>query len=173
MRPHELFPIIERLEKCNITYSLGGSAVLYDLKLVDAVNDWDLTVDCAKETLIEAIQDYDWAEQKSGDPPFASQYRIKIDSLNIEFIGYFALHTDHGVLRLPVSHLGTWDGIPLSSPEIWYVAYYLMNRKTKANLLLNYLKENRSTVNAALIRQLINTKMLNDELAQELGSLCN
>ncbi|MGZ7440438.1 hypothetical protein [Paenibacillus sp. TH7-28] len=76
MRNHELFPVIERLEKCNITYSLGGSALLYYLKLVDAINDWDITVDCAKETLIEAIQDYDWVDQKSGDHPFASQYRI-------------------------------------------------------------------------------------------------
>ncbi|MGZ7440439.1 hypothetical protein ACLD72_002520 [Paenibacillus sp. TH7-28] len=77
------------------------------------------------------------------------------------------------MLQLPVSHLGTWDGIPISSPEIWYVAYYLMNRTTKANLLLNYLKENKDKANAALIRELINTKMLNDELEQELGFLCN
>lgn len=167
----EILPIIKRLEDNNISYSLGGSGLLYYLKLIDIVNDWDLAVECPKDLLLKAIAGYDWIEQSSGDFPFASNYRISINSLKIDIIGYFALQTEGGVLNLPVSHFDKWDRIKISSPEIWYVAYSLMNRKTKAGLLLNYLKNNKSKVNRNIIVDFINTKSLNDEIREELKKL--
>ncbi|MEK4512134.1 hypothetical protein EJP82_12000 [Paenibacillus anaericanus] len=171
MNHYTLFPIIKRLEENSIVYSLGGSGLLYYLNLIDSINDWDITVECPKDKLIETLEGYDWVEQRSGDYPFASQYRLSIASLNIDFIGCFALHTENGVLNLPINHNRKWDGINISSPEVWYVAYYLMNRKPKASMLLNYLKTSTEKVNTTLINDLIKTNILNNELSQELSLL--
>lgn len=171
MNPQSIFPIIKKLEYNSIAYSLGGSGLLYYLGLTDAINDWDLTVECPKNKLIEVVQDYEWTEHPSGDYPFASQYRISIDALQIDFIGYFAVHTDKAILHLPVHHMGRLDGINISSPEVWYLAYYFMNRRSKANTILNYLKAHREKVNPGLIRQLMQTNTLNREISEQLTFL--
>ncbi|QOS78501.1 GNAT family N-acetyltransferase [Paenibacillus sp. JNUCC31] len=72
----EILPIIRRFEENELTYSLGGSGLLYYLNLSNTVNDWDLIVDCPKDMLLKVIDGYDWIEQDSGDYPFASEYRI-------------------------------------------------------------------------------------------------
>lgn len=136
----ELIPVVKSLEAHRISYALGGSGMLAYLRLTDTVHDWDLMVECPKSKLIEAIQGYEWIELSCGGYPFASQYRISIPSLYIEFIGYFALRTENGIVRLPVRSLAKWDGIRISDPEIWYVAYRLMNRESKASLLRDYLQ---------------------------------
>ena len=69
INPQEILPVVQRLEANNIAYSLGGSAMLCFLGLVDSVNDWDLMVDCPKFKLIEAIAGYEWIEKESGDKP--------------------------------------------------------------------------------------------------------
>ncbi|MEF2965859.1 hypothetical protein V3851_08465 [Paenibacillus sp. M1] len=171
MNHQVLFPIIELLEKNNIKYALGGSGLLYYLNLIGSVNDWDITVECPKDKLVKAINGYDWEEQRSGDYPFASQYRLSIGSHNIDFIGSFAFYAEDEVLKLPVSVYGNWDGINLSSPEIWYIAYFLMGRKEKARLILSYLKENKVKVNELLIRDLLKKDSLNNEIRQEFKLL--
>ncbi len=171
MNHQVLLPIIRLLEKNKITYALGGSGLLYYLKLIDSVNDWDITVECPKDTLVSAINGYDWVEQWSGDHPFASQYRLSIDSLNIDFIGSFAFHSEDEVLKLPVSIIGDWDGIKISSLEVWYVAYSLMGRQEKANLIMSYLKTNKEMVNDSLISDLTEKNGLKNEIRQELRLL--
>lgn len=171
MDHHVLLPIVKRLEDHRIPYSLGGSALLYYLDIINVVNDWDLMVECPKDALIRAFEGLDWVEQGSGEYPFASQYRISLDSLNIDCIGYFAFHTKEGILRLPVRSFEKWDNIRISSPEVWYVAYCLMNRKLKADLLFEYLMNHRTKVNAELVKELMAAKCLPEEERESLRLL--
>ncbi|MGP0576863.1 hypothetical protein ACTP13_07580 [Paenibacillus peoriae] len=169
----DILPIIRRFEEDEITYSLGGSGLLYYFNLTDLVNDWDLMVECPKDTLLKAIDGYDWIEQDSGDYPFASKYRIHITSLRIDIIGGFAFYAEGEVVHLPTSHIRNreWDGIKVSSPEIWYVAYYLMGREEKSNLILGYLKTHKEIVDKHLIRDILKKNGLNDEIREELSKL--
>ncbi|NEU26158.1 hypothetical protein G3M74_08515 [Paenibacillus polymyxa] len=99
--PQEILPIIRRFEENKLTYSLGGSGLLYYLNLTDVVNDWDIMVECPKDILFKAIDGYDWIELNSGDYPFASKYRIQITSLKIDIMGGFAFYTEGEVVHLP------------------------------------------------------------------------
>lgn len=171
MDPKEILPIIERLEENRIPYALGGSGLLYYLNLMNNANDWDITVDCSKDKLIKAIGGYEWEERKTGDFPFASKYRLNVASLKIDFIGYFAIHAEEKVVKLPVRRYRKWENIHLSSPEIWYVAYDLMGRKEKADLILNYLNTNKEVANTEVIHDLIKQLGQTNKLAQELKKL--
>jgi hypothetical protein len=137
------------------------------------VNDWDLVVDCPKDRLLKVIEGYDCIEQESGDYPFASKYRIHIPSLKIDIIGGFAFYAAGVVVHLPTLHIRNreWDGIKVSSPEIWYLAYYLMERKEKSNLILGYLQTHREIVDEHLIKELLMKNGLNYEIREELRKL--
>ncbi|MDK8193300.1 hypothetical protein QP794_24740 [Paenibacillus sp. UMB7766-LJ446] len=169
----EILPIIRRFEENELTYSLGGSGLLYYFNLSNTVNDWDLIVDCPKDMLLKVIDGYDWIEQDSGDYPFASEYRIHIPSLRIDIIGGFAFYAEEEVVRLPTSHIQnrTWDGIKVSRPEIWYVAYYLMGREAKSNLILGHLQTHKEIVDQHVIRDLLMRNGLNYEIKEELSKL--
>lgn len=146
---------------------------MYYFQLIDSMNDWDITVDCSKEILLKAINGYDWVDQRSGDDPFASEYRISIETPSIDFIGNFALRYEGEIIKLPVSILEnhSWGEIKLPSLEVWYVAYYLMGRKEKSQLILNYLQANQEMVDTALITDLIKRIGMNNEISEELGKL--
>lgn len=94
-----IIPILNRLEENNIAYALGGSGLLYFLGLTDSIHDWDITVECPKDTLIKAIRGYDWVDQRSGDSPFASEYRLSINALHIDFIGNFACYSNESKME--------------------------------------------------------------------------
>lgn len=87
MNIKDLQEIAEKLNHNQIPYSLGGSGLLFYLGLIDKVNDWDIVVECPKEKLIEVLDDLPWTELKSGDFPYASEFRIHVPSLLIDFIG--------------------------------------------------------------------------------------
>ncbi len=171
VQPDKLIPIIQRLEEHDIMYSLGGSGLLYYLNLVESINDWDITVNCPKQELMKVLHGYECLELESGDYPFASQYRMSIETHHIDFIGGFALYAEKGILHLPLERMGEWDGIQMASPEVWYVAYYLMGRQSKADLLLHYLQNNACKINYSLIEDLLNSTSLGHELRQSLISL--
>ncbi len=163
-----LIPLIESLEKNKISYNLGGSALLYSMKLTDQVNDWDVLVDCPKDHLLRSIEAFPWIEEHSGDPPFASQYRICIPDINVDLIGGFALHTETGIFRVPLVDSRSWNGVRLSSPELWFVAYSLMQRKAKADLLLKYLKSGGAAPNRELLQRLIREQAIPDFIKADL-----
>ncbi|QBS37619.1 hypothetical protein E1B22_07260 [Thermaerobacter sp. FW80] len=58
----------------------------------------------------------------------------------MDLIGGFAIRTDGGICRLPALEGGTRQGVPTASPEVWLVAYRLMNRHDRADLLAGYLR---------------------------------
>ncbi|MGQ8874412.1 hypothetical protein [Paenibacillus sp. TSA_86.1] len=173
MNPQEIVPLIKRLEENNIAYSLGGSAMLYVLGLVDSVNDWDVMVDCPKSKFIEAIAAYDWIEKESGDKPFASEYRLEIKSLDVDVIGGFAFDVDGRRLELPLCPIPNvkWHGMNVSSPEVWYVAYHMMGRPEKADLIMEYLQTSNTYVNRDLIKSLLASENLTYEIREGLNTL--
>ncbi len=72
-----------------------------------------------------------------GGYPFASSYllELSVGGEEIEVIGRFSLHSEEGICLIPsiVSH--RWSDLNLGTPEAWYVAYTLMNRPKKAELI--------------------------------------
>ncbi|SCY79604.1 hypothetical protein SAMN05720606_109176 [Paenibacillus polysaccharolyticus] len=171
--PQEILPVVKRLEANHIAYSLGGSAMLCFLGLVDSVNDWDLMVDCPKFKFIEVIAGYEWIEKESGDKPFASEYRMEVESLNVDVIGGFAFDVDGRRLELPISPIRNvkWHGMHVSSPEVWYVAYQMMGRHEKADLILDYLQTSNEYVNQDLIKSLLANDILTYGIRKGLNTL--
>ena len=173
IHPETIIPFAKRLEENNIAYTLGGSAMLYFLNLVESINDWDIMVDCPKSKFIKTIAGYDWIEKESGDKPFASEYRMEIESLHVDVIGGFAFDVDGRRLELPISHIPNvqWHGMNVSSPEIWYVAYQMMGRKEKADLILLYLQHHSEVINIDLIKDLLANDYVTYEIREGLNTL--
>ncbi|CAH1198885.1 hypothetical protein [Paenibacillus sp. JJ-223] len=171
MDHRQLLPLVERLDARGVRYALGGSGLLRYLNLIQSVNDWDLTVECSKVELLEAIHGFDYKEQPSGDPPFASEYRLSLPSLNVDIIGGFAIYSGKGVVKLPIRRMSVWDGVHVSHPEVWYVAYRLMDRGTKGDMLFQYLQSNKRLVNQDLVHELLAADHLDPFLRNELNDL--
>jgi hypothetical protein len=165
-----LMQVTHKLAEAGIGYALGGSGLLYSLGLVEAVRDWDLTTEAPMEEIKAALRGLHIEESPSGDDPFASRYRLSVhrEAPQIDLIGGFAIRTDAGTCRLPVVHAFDWQGIRAGSPEVWFIAYSLMNRKEKAALLLDFLRRNGA--DPALVRRL-GGEPLPDPLRDELFSL--
>ncbi|MEE6449251.1 hypothetical protein RAH41_01615 [Gottfriedia acidiceleris] len=144
-----LISVVNVLEQNNIKYALGGSGLLLSLGLTNEVNDWDLTIEYPKNDLLNVLKSFDIKVIGSGDYPFASKYKFLIhnDNPKVEIIGYFSIITSNGVCNLPTISVKEWKDIQIGSPEVWYVAYSLMNRVEKANKLFFYLKVHGANAN--------------------------
>jgi hypothetical protein len=79
------------------------------------------------------------------------------------------LQNTKGTVRFPIENAAIWHGVQVSYPEIWCVAYQMMGREHKADLLLNYLKGNR--INIRLMLNFIGNDCLDDQFKQELISV--
>ncbi|MDR6551599.1 hypothetical protein [Paenibacillus qinlingensis] len=165
-----LTAVTQKLDQAGIRYSLGGSGLLLSLGLIDTVGDWDVMVEAPKVQVLHALQHNRIEEKISGDYPFATQYKLVVlsDTPEVEIISGLAIHTDKGLCRLPSTPCATWNGIQIGSPEVWYIAYALMNRTVKAALLLAYLKE--TGADQDILNNMMN-EPLPDEIMDELGSL--
>lgn len=165
-----LLAVTERLQHEGIPYALGGSGLLHSLGLTAAVRDWDIMTDAPKEQVMKALENLTVQEARSGDYPFGSKYKLVVQSENpqVEILGSFSIHSDKGLCQLPAVPVSLWQGIHVGSPEVWYVAYALMNRKDKSDLLLHYLKEKEA--NKEILQRLVN-EPLPDELIEVISSL--
>lgn len=155
--------ITARLEAGGIEYASGGSGLLYSLGLAEAVRDWDLMTDAPLQSVAEALQGIAWTTVQSGDYPFASSYRLSIhdDALPLDVFGGFAIHSSAGLCRFPARSSFVWESIRMGSPELWAVAYALMERKEKARLLFAYLHRHGAS------REMVEL-MLNEPLPQPI-----
>lgn len=137
-----MLQVVEQLGRSGVTVALGGSGLLCSLGLVEGARDWDLTTDAPWEQVEPALAGLSWHLAPFGDGPFASQYRIAITAgdKEIDLMGAFAIRTEAGVVALPTVVCSEWQAIPLGSPEVWAVAYRLMERHVKADLLSGWLK---------------------------------
>ncbi|WP_199615106.1 hypothetical protein [Paenibacillus alkalitolerans] len=167
-----LAAVVEKFEQYDIGYTLGGSGLLHSLGLTNKVRDWDVMTEAPKEIVLEILQNFEVKEIVSGDFPYASKYKLLIHNNNpqVEIMGRFAIYSSKGLCIIPSIPVSRWNGIQVGSPEAWYVAYALMNRKEKADLLLSYLKKVGS--NKRILRILMN-EPLPDEILDEIESLNN
>ncbi|NQX61200.1 hypothetical protein [Paenibacillus qinlingensis] len=165
-----LVAVTQTLEHAGICYSLGGSGLMLSLGLTNTVGDWDVMVDAPKEQVKSALQHEHIEEITSGDYPFGTAYKLVIHSQapQVELIGRLSIYTDEGLCRLPSIPSTIWNGIHVGSPEVWYVAYALMNRSAKAAILLSYLKE--IGANKDVLKRLMN-EPLPDAIMGEIRGL--
>jgi hypothetical protein len=149
--------VVRRLNAAGIEVALGGSGLLHSLGLIQVVHDWDLTTDAAPERVLAAVEGLTWEEVPYGSIPFASAYRLEIalTGCQVDMMVRFAITTAEGVCALPTFPCGAWQGVPTGSPEVWAVAYRLMQRHPKADLLSAYLREHgaRRTVVERLLAE--------------------
>ncbi|CAN7276944.1 hypothetical protein LJR153_001334 [Paenibacillus sp. LjRoot153] len=139
-----LVAVTQALDQSGIRYSLGGSGLMLSFGLTNTVGDWDVMVEAAKDQVKNALQHEQIEEITSGDYPFGTDYKLVVHHSHlpqVEIIGGLSIYTDAGLCRLPSIPSSTWNSIQVGSPEVWYVAYALMNRSAKAAILLSYLKE--------------------------------
>lgn len=130
--------VARALELASIPFALGGSGLLCSLGLVAQVRDWDLTTDAPFERVTAALAGLPWELAPYGDGPFATAYRLAIGE--VDLMGQFAIRTGAGVVRLPTVVSAQYEGLPVGSPEVWAVAYRLMERHAKAEMLSGYLR---------------------------------
>ena len=133
-----LLEVVARLEREGILCALGGSGLLAALGLADTVRDWDLTVEAPLERLIPIA--HGLPHETAGSDQLHADAKLMFPEQAIEVIAQFAFHVPGGVVRIPTVVTGRWRGIPLGSPEAWAVAYDLLGRPMKRDLLLGHLR---------------------------------
>lgn len=161
--------MMRSLSDAGIVCALGGSGLLHSLGLIGEVHDWDVTTDAPLDQVERALARYNVMRLPHGDGIYASAYRLAIhgDAREIDLIGAMAIRTEGGVCRLPAIVAGSYHGIAVGSAEVWAVAYRLMGRAAKADLLAAYLRTHgaRAEIVAMLLAQ-----PLPDEVRREVAS---
>ncbi|PMB02062.1 hypothetical protein CEN49_26460 [Fischerella thermalis CCMEE 5273] len=130
------------LEEAGLEHALGGSGLLVALGLHQQSNDWDLTTEASLIAVTDALAVAAVPFVRlGGSVPFASRFLLvaTVAGTQLDLIGRFAIHSEGGVCRIPTISCMRWNGVPVGSPEAWAVAYALMGREEKANLLFRYL----------------------------------
>jgi hypothetical protein len=119
--------------------ALGGSGLLYSLGLGDSVRDWDLTTDTPWQQVESALSGFEWQLAPFGDGDYRSRFRVsvRVGAAEIDLIGRFAV----GDVHLPTIPSGEWNGVPVGAPEVWAVAYRLIGRHAKADLLHGWVRQ--------------------------------
>lgn len=170
MDMNNLTLVTSQLESSNIKYALGGSGMLLSLGLSDTINDWDIMTDAPKEQILKALQQFRIKETTGAEYPFGTEYKLAIHENvpQVEILGRFAIYNDQQLCNIPTVPATIWQGVQVSAPEVWYVAYALMERTAKADLLLEYLKS--QPANKEVINQLMK-EPLPEFIAQQLDSI--
>ncbi|MCR8964228.1 hypothetical protein O0550_13600 [Brevibacillus halotolerans] len=134
----------KQLHQKDITFALGGSTLLYSLGLETTFRDIDITTDASVDKLSEALTEYPVTVEISGDGIYNTQYRLSVElhGKEIDFMGNFSVKTKTGVCHLPCLPAYEWRGIPVCAPEVWAVAYHLIDRSQKADRIYGYLEKN-------------------------------
>jgi hypothetical protein len=132
-----LFEVIARLERAGLTCALGGSALLAHLHLIREVRDWDVTAEADLPAIRAALADY--PAEEFGESGVHVDHKLTFSGIEVEVIARLAFRTALGVCRIPTRISERVHGIPMASPEAWAVAYTLLERAEKAELLFGHL----------------------------------
>ena len=141
------------LTAADIPHALGGSGLLGALGLVDRVRDWDITTDAPPSDVLRALARHNATlVAPSGQFLTEGMIRLTVDQAPFDIICRFAIRHEGGVWPFPTIQGGVWDGVPLSRPEPWLVAYMLMGREPRVGPLLEHLRV--SGADLAVVRRL-------------------
>ena len=138
--------IIRALNRRDVHAVVGGSALLASLGLADEVRDWDVLTDATVDVVTAALDDagVSFVDATTSDQTYASRCRLLVDAGNhsVDVIVGFALRTrDGAVIDLPASPGGRWRGLPMADPAVWELAYGLLGRQDRADLLTRWLND--------------------------------
>jgi hypothetical protein len=161
-----LLEIVARVEGAGIPCALGGSGLLAALGLTETVHDWDLTADAPLDRLLPVARGLAWTT--AGPSGNHADAKLVLPALAIEVIAGFAFHVPGGVVRIPTVVAGRWRGVPLGSPEAWAVAYDLLGRPARRDLLLDHLRARGHS--AATVARLLG-EPLPEGIARTLAAL--
>ena len=168
-----LLEVVGRLERAGVPCALGGSGLLAALGLIDTVNDWDLTCD-ADPTRVQSLL-VGHPGESHGNDTLHADHKLALPDDRIEVICGFAFHGPRGVIRLECMPADRWQGVPLSTPETWAVAYTLLadgeqsaRRRERAELLFEQIA--RRGAHAGVIARLL-AQPLPQLLAERLRAL--
>ncbi len=143
-RPEAIPPFVlledasHRLTAAGVTHALGASGLLYAHNLVDHVGDWDVTVEGDRAAIEPLVADL--APRFVGSSGVHADSKLVLHDGQVELILLFAFRVGERVARIPTIVAGTWRGIPLGALEPWAVAYTLLGRTAKAELLFERLE---------------------------------
>ncbi len=169
--------VVDALMQAGVQPTLGGSGLLLAHGLVGQVRDWDLLVDADLAQVERALSDahLPWTDAADSSGRYATTARLllNIDSIEIDLMVGFAIWPDGASrsdlpVRIPSLPAGIWQGIPLGSLEAWLVAYRLMKRPEKPDLIASFLKS--SGVNAGYLERML-AEPLPDPIRAELTCL--
>jgi hypothetical protein len=146
-----LWLVLDRLDAARIPHAVGGSALLASLGLVSRVRDWDITADADIDALVSVLAEF--AGERFDSSGVHADHKLTLFGGEVEVIARFALRSDAGVFRVPLRETAAWHGMPVASPEAWAVAYALMGRDAKAEMLFAHLA--RHGANAEVLEAIL------------------
>lgn len=122
---------------------LGGSALLYTLGLTETVRDWDLVTDVPADQVAEmlAVRGVP-AVRRSGDSlqfATAALFQVHPGDHSIDVMVDFAVRASGETVPIPPRAWRPWNEMMLAAPQDWELAYRLMGRVEKADLLHDWL----------------------------------
>ena len=145
-RLETLHDAVARLRAAGIPCALGGSGLLAGLGLVDHVGDWDITAEGDLATIASLFADRQ--PEIAGNSGIHADHKVMLPQDAVEVIVNFAFAVEGPVVRIPTLARGSWNGVPLASPEAWAVAYALMGeyegvarRRERAELLFGHVEK--------------------------------
>ena len=129
---------LDALARADVTAALGGSGLMAALGHDAPVHDWDLTTDAPLDRVHAALEHE--SPRPFGSSGIHADAKLTIEDGAVEVIVGFAMRHGDTVVRLPTIVTGEWNGVPLGSPEVWVVAYALLDRTEKSAWLVRHLE---------------------------------
>lgn len=146
-----LWEVHTRLARASLVHALGGSALLHALGLIDHVGDWDVNVEADHDVLGPLFEDL--APVRFGSSGIHADSKLQLFDAQVEVIVQMAIVAEGRVVQIPTLPAGEWRGVPVGSPEAWAVAYALLGRAPKSELLFGFLAR-RGAGRAAIARMI-------------------
>jgi hypothetical protein len=126
--------VAARLREHDVPFLLGGSGLLFALGLEVPVRDIDLMLRAEDRARFEAAAG-DWLVTVTTEPGpvLTSAWKATLDVAGCEVEGLGGLGFAGGPV-LPFRAGGSWRGVPLAAPEIWWAAYRVYKPDRAAQL---------------------------------------
>lgn len=141
LKIQKLKEICQILTQNKISFTLGGSGLLYFLGIVKKFKDWDLALYCSERELEQALFEYN-LEKQVCTPPYLSTYfyRMKTDEVSFDLMGHFGVERGHERIEMSYKVSQLQEGIPLGDIKDWMTSYRLMDRPEKFEMIRDYLR---------------------------------